>query len=112
VLQALAGVDAGVISRHAVFTKVRMRDCEIWRGVCGSRLTGVSSCSWRTGAPGETIRSTRGLRAPLYTEQRSTMAKQIGLGRPQQAVVPPLAPEVVAPATPRRGRKPRSAAAE
>jgi hypothetical protein len=48
------------------FTKVRMRancDREIWRGVCGSRLTGVSSCSWRTGAAGETIRSTRGLRA-------------------------------------------------
>jgi hypothetical protein len=38
-------------------------DREIWRGVCGSRLTGVSSCSWRTGAAGETIRSTRGLRA-------------------------------------------------
>ena len=29
-----------------------MRDREIWRGVCGSRLTGVLSCSWRTGAAG------------------------------------------------------------
>ena len=38
-------------------------DRGIWRGVCGSWLTGVSSCSWRTGAAGETIRSTRGLRA-------------------------------------------------
>ncbi len=38
-------------------------DRGIWRGACGSRLTGVSSCSWRTGAAGETIRSTRGLRA-------------------------------------------------
>jgi predicted transcriptional regulator len=52
------------------------------------------------------------LTAPAYSERRSTMAKQIGLGRPRQAVVPPPAPEVVAPATPRRGRKPRSAAAE
>ena len=48
------------------FTKVRARaNCDrgIWRGVCGSQLTGVSSCSWRTGAAVETIRSTRGLRA-------------------------------------------------
>jgi predicted transcriptional regulator len=49
--------------------------------------------------------------APLYAERRSTMAKQVGLGRPRQAVVSTPAPEVIAPATPRRGRKPRSAAA-
>jgi predicted transcriptional regulator len=71
--------------------------------------------------------------APAYSERRSTMAKQIGLGRkPQEAVVstpevvapPPKrrgrkpqeavvsTPEVVAPPPKRRGRKPRSAAAE
>jgi hypothetical protein len=50
-------------------TKVRMRaNCDrgIWRGVCGLWLTGVSSCSWRIGAAGETIRSTRGLRADWF----------------------------------------------
>ncbi len=52
------------------------------------------------------------LTAPAYSERRSTMAKQLGLGRPRQAVEPSSAPEVVAPATPRRGRRPRSAAAE
>jgi antitoxin FitA len=52
------------------------------------------------------------LTAPAYSERRSTMAKEIGLGRPRQAVARPPAPEVVAPATPGRGRKPRSAAAE
>ena len=37
------------------------------------------TCSFAGGRrAGETIRSTRGLHAPLYTEQRSTMAKQIG----------------------------------
>jgi predicted transcriptional regulator len=49
--------------------------------------------------------------APAYSERRSTMAKGIGLGRkPQEAVV--LAPEAVAAPPKRRGRKPRSAAAE
>src|ERR1700731_5261857 len=50
--------------------------------------------------------------APAYSERRSTMAKQIGLGRKsQEAVV--STPEVVAAARPqRRGRKPRSPAAE
>ena len=49
--------------------------------------------------------------APAYSERRSTMAKRIGLGRkPQEAVVSPL--EVVAAPPKRRGRKPRSAAAE
>ena len=52
------------------------------------------------------------LTAPAYSDRRSTMAKQLGLGRPRQAVVPPPAPEAVAPATPLRGRKPRSAAAK
>jgi predicted transcriptional regulator len=51
--------------------------------------------------------------APVYSERRSTMAKDLGLGRKaQEAAVAPLAPEVVAPAMPRRGRKSRSAAAE
>lgn len=50
--------------------------------------------------------------SPAYSERRSTMAKQLGLGRPRQAVVPLLTPEVVAPPPQRRGRKPRSAAAE
>jgi predicted transcriptional regulator len=49
--------------------------------------------------------------APAYSERRSSMAKQIGLGRkPQEAVV--SAPEVVAAPPQRRGRKPRSPAAE
>jgi predicted transcriptional regulator len=49
--------------------------------------------------------------APVYSERRSTMAKGIGLGRkPQEAVV--LAPEAMAAPPKRRGRKPRSAAAE
>jgi predicted transcriptional regulator len=51
--------------------------------------------------------------APGYSERRSTMAKQTGLGR--KAEVPPPMPEVVAPVAPsprRRGRKPQSAAAE
>jgi predicted transcriptional regulator len=51
--------------------------------------------------------------APGYSERRSTMAKQIGLGRePREAAVAPPAPEVTAPPATRRGRKPRSAAAE
>jgi predicted transcriptional regulator len=48
--------------------------------------------------------------APGYSERRSTMAKQIGLGR--KAEVPRPIPDVaaaVAPAPKRRGRKPRSA---
>lgn len=49
--------------------------------------------------------------APLYAERRATMAKQTGLGRAREAVVPTPVPEVIAPPTPRRGRKPRSAAA-
>src|SRR6202158_1612096 len=49
--------------------------------------------------------------APAYSERRSTMAKQIGLGRKsQEAVV--STPEVVAAPPQRRGRKPRSPAAE
>ena len=58
--------------------------------------------------------------APAYSERRSTMAKQVGLGRARKAVVStsapeavaPLVPEVITPPAPRRGRKPRSAAAE
>ena len=50
--------------------------------------------------------------APAYSERRSTWAKQIGLGRPPQAIVPSPAPEVIAPSPKRRGRKPRAAAAE
>jgi predicted transcriptional regulator len=49
--------------------------------------------------------------APVYAERRSTMAKQTGLGRTREAVVPSPAPEVIAPPATRRGRKPRSAAA-
>jgi predicted transcriptional regulator len=49
--------------------------------------------------------------APAYSERRSSMAKQIGLGRkPQEAVVSP--PDVVASPPKRRGREPRSTAAE
>jgi predicted transcriptional regulator len=49
--------------------------------------------------------------APAYSERRSTMAKQIGLGgKPQKAVV--STPEVVAAPPKRRGRKPRLATAE
>jgi len=49
--------------------------------------------------------------APAYSERRSTMAKRIGLGRkPQEAVA--STPEVIAASPKRRGRKPRSAAAE
>jgi predicted transcriptional regulator len=50
--------------------------------------------------------------APLYAERRSTMAKQLGLGRPREAIVSTPAPEVIAPPAKRRGRKPRSAAAK
>ena len=50
--------------------------------------------------------------APLYSERRSTMAKQLGLGRPREAIVSTPAPEVIAPPAKRRGRKPRSAAAK
>ena len=51
--------------------------------------------------------------APAYSKRRSTMAKQIGLGRnAQEAVVPAPEVEVVAPPPKRRGRKPGSAAAE
>jgi predicted transcriptional regulator len=49
--------------------------------------------------------------APAYSERRSTLAKQIGLGRPREAVVSTPAPEVIAPPARRRGRKPRPAAA-
>ena len=48
--------------------------------------------------------------APAYSERRSTMAKQIGLGRPREAVVSTPAPEVVAPSPNWRGRKPLRAA--
>jgi predicted transcriptional regulator len=50
------------------------------------------------------------LTAPTYSARRSTMAKQIGLGRKPGAVE--STPEVVAPPAKRRGRKSRSAAAE
>lgn len=50
--------------------------------------------------------------APAYSERRSTLAKQIGLGRPREAVVSTPAPEVIAKPARRRGRKPRSAAAK
>ena len=50
------------------------------------------------------------LTAPSYSQRRSTMAKEIGLGRLREAVLPPPAPEVVAPPPKRRGRKPRSTA--
>lgn len=50
--------------------------------------------------------------APAYSEGRSMMAKQIGLGKPREAVVSTPAPEVVAPPPKQHGRKPRSAAAE
>jgi predicted transcriptional regulator len=47
--------------------------------------------------------------APGYSERRSTMAKQLGLGRARGASVKALEP--AAPPTPkRRGRPPRSAA--
>ncbi len=50
--------------------------------------------------------------APAYSERRSTMAKQIGLGRKrQEVVVSAPAPEAVAAPAKRRGREPRSAAA-
>lgn len=52
------------------------------------------------------------LTAPSYSQRRSTMAKEIGLGRPREAVLPPPAPEVVAPPPKRRGRKPQSAAVQ
>jgi predicted transcriptional regulator len=51
--------------------------------------------------------------APAYSERRSTLAKRIGLGRiPQEAVASTPTPAVVAPLPKRRGRKPRSAAAD
>jgi len=51
--------------------------------------------------------------APAYSERRSTLAKRIGLGRrPQEAVASTPTPEVVATPPKRRGRKPRSAAAD
>jgi predicted transcriptional regulator len=51
--------------------------------------------------------------APGYSERRSTMAKQIGLGRkPQETVVLAPTPEAVAVPPKRRGRIPRSAVAE
>jgi predicted transcriptional regulator len=49
--------------------------------------------------------------APTYSERRSAMAKQIGLGRKAQEAVVATAGVVAAPPK-RRGRKPRSAAAE
>ena len=50
--------------------------------------------------------------APTYSERRSTMAKQTGLGRPREAVESTPVPEAVAPPPKPRGRKPRSAVAE
>ena len=51
--------------------------------------------------------------APVYSERRSTMANEIGLGRrTQNASVLTPAPEVIAPLPKRRGRKPRLAVAE
>jgi predicted transcriptional regulator len=51
--------------------------------------------------------------APGYSERRSTMAKQLGLGRARRASVEapePVAPETSAAAQPRRRGRPRSAA--
>jgi predicted transcriptional regulator len=71
------------------------------------RLTpGAYRARWSL--PGEHL-----LTAPAYSERRSTMAKQLGLGRARGASV--KAPEPAAPESPaatprRRGRPPRSAA--
>jgi predicted transcriptional regulator len=46
---------------------------------------------------------------PAYSERRSTLAKQIGLGRPREAVVSTSASEVTAAPARRRGRQPKSA---
>jgi predicted transcriptional regulator len=51
--------------------------------------------------------------APVYSQRRSTMAKGIGLGRKaQEAAASTPAPEVIAPPSKRRGRKPRSTVAD
>ena len=51
------------------------------------------------------------LTAPAYSEQRSTMAKQIGLGRPRQAAVIPPESTVEQPAAPSLRGRPRRPAA-
>jgi predicted transcriptional regulator len=54
--------------------------------------------------------------APAYSQRRSAMAKDLGLGRKaQEAAVAPPAPElevIAPPAAKRRGRQSRSAVAE
>jgi ROS/MUCR transcriptional regulator protein len=50
------------------------------------------------------------LTAPSYSARRSTLAKEIGLGRKSQDAV--ISIPAVAPPPKRRGRKPRSAVAE
>jgi len=52
--------------------------------------------------------------APAYSERRSTMAKEIGLGRgaPDAAVSMPAPEAITPPPAKRRGRKPRAAVAE
>jgi predicted transcriptional regulator len=51
------------------------------------------------------LKDTHPLVAPAYTERRSTIAKQLGLGHPRQ---PAAVPEPSA-ATPKRRGRPRSA---
>ncbi len=60
------------------------------------------------------LSSDHALVAPVYSERRSMMAKQLGLGRGVPDVaVSTLDPEVIAPPpAQRRGRKPRAAVAE
>ncbi len=77
-----------------------------WRGLTLRRHLAVSHRQ----APAEyrarwRLKATHPLTAPAYSERRSTLAKQIGIGRGRQTSA--IAPELAAPSGKRRGRSRR-----
>jgi predicted transcriptional regulator len=82
-------------------------DCG-WRGLILRRhLTVSHGLSPRDYRARWNLRDTHPLIAPAYSERRSTLAKQIGLGQGRQASA--AAPEPQAPPPKRRGRPRRTA---
>jgi predicted transcriptional regulator len=81
-----------------------------WRGqILRGHLTKRHGLSPRDYRARWKLSDTHPLTAPGYSERRSTMAKQLGLGRPRRTQ--PAVPEPPAPTPKRLGRPPRTAPA-
>jgi predicted transcriptional regulator len=79
-----------------------------WRGLTLRRhLSAAHGLSARDYRARWNLRDTHPITAPAYTERRSSLAKQLGLGRLRRTR--PIAPEPAAPTPKRRGRPRRSA---